>query len=811
MAILLGCDSVSLEFPTKHIFDSVTLGVGEGDRIGIVGKNGDGKSTLLSVLAGTLEPDDGRVTHRRGTTIGLLGQKDQLVDTDTVHHAVVGDVPEYEWASSPRTRQILAGLISDVPWEGTVGELSGGQRRRVDLARLLIGDYDVLMLDEPTNHLDMRTINWLARHLKARWQRGQGAMLVVTHDRWFLDEVCTSMWEVHDGQVDPFEGGYSAYILQRVERDRMAAVTEERRRNMARKELAWLSRGAQARSTKPKFRVDAARELIADVPPMRDELELKRLAVSRLGKQVIDVVDVDAGYADAGGAPKQVLSDVTWLIGAGDRYGLLGENGAGKSTLLDVIQGKIAPTRGRVKIGQTVRFGVLSQQLEELEPYMGDTIREGLSNYKKYYVIDGKETSPEKLCERLGFTTQQTLDYAQSLYEKRLITYPRTDSRFLTEDMAASLPGLVTDTGRAFAVEEPIPIHVQQVIDGSKVTDHHALLPTKSMAKADLAALPAGERNVLRLIAARLLCAVGEPHRYAETTLTTICAGEEFTVKGKVVLSEGWKTVERKMLDELLGKQKEAVALPDVQEQCRCSVAGAELKEGQTSPPKHFTEDLLLHAMETASADSMPEGVERQGIGTPATRAATIEKLVQKGFLERKGNKKTKVLLPTDKGKALITVMPEEIQSPEMTADWETKLLQIERGEMEPETFMTEIKEMISSLVTTTEARKGANALMKNKIIGVCPNCGANVVEREKGWFCESNPCRFVLWKDNAFFKRLGKRLDAHVVDKLLRDGRVRLKDCKSAKGKTYNATVLLSCEADGRSKFSLEFENRGC
>ena len=215
--------------------------------------------------------------------------------------------------------------------------------------------------------------------------------------------------------------------------------------------------------------------------------------------------------------------------------------------------------------------------------------------------------------------------------------------------------------------------------------------------------------------------------------------------------------------------------------------------------------------METASADSMPEGVERQGIGTPATRAATIEKLVQKGFLERKGSKKTKVLLPTDKGKALITVMPEEIQSPEMTADWETKLLQIERSEMEPETFMTEIKEMISSLVTTTEAAKGANALMKNKIIGVCLNCGKPVVEREKGWFCENRECRFVLWKDNAFFKRLGKRLDAHVADKLLRDGRVRLKDCKSAKGKTYNATVLLSCEADGRSKFSLEFENEGC
>ena len=435
------------------------------------------------------------------------------------------------------------------------------------------------------------------------------------------------------------------------------------------------------------------------------------------------------------------------------------------------------------------------------------TRKEKSENPPQLYDLTALQRDANRL---LGFTAQQTLDYAQSLYEKRLITYPRTDSRFLTEDMAASLPGLVTDVGKAFAMEKPLPIHVQQVINGSKVTDHHALLPTKSMANADLAALPAGERNVLRLIAARLLCAVGEPHRYAETTIITICAGEEFSAKGKVVLSEGWKTMERKMLGELLGKQKEPAVLPDVQEQSQCSVAGAELKEGQTSPPKSYTEDTLLSAMQAAGADSMPEGVERQGIGTPATRAATIEKLVQKGFLERKGTKKTKVLLPTDKGKALITVMPEEIQSPEMTADWETKLLQIERSEMEPETFMTEIKEMISSLVTTTEAAKGANALMKNKIIGVCPNCGKPVVEREKGWFCENRECRFVLWKDNAFLKRLGKRMDAHVADKLLRDGRIRLKDCKSAKGKTYNATVLLSCEVDGRSKFSLEFEG-GC
>ena len=411
----------------------------------------------------------------------------------------------------------------------------------------------------------------------------------------------------------------------------------------------------------------------------------------------------------------------------------------------------------------------------------------------------------------LGFTAQQTLNYAQSLYEKRLITYPRTDSRFLTEDMAESLPGLASGTAAIFGAEEKLLVHVQQVINGSKVTDHHALLPTASVVKADLSALPAGEMSILRLIAARLLCAVGEPYRYAETVLTTICAGEEFSAKGKVVLDEGWKSIERKVLGDLLSKKKEPAALPDVQKQSRYSIAGAELKEGQTSPPKHYNEDLLLSAMQSAGAGSMEDDVERTGIGTPATRAATIEKLVQKGFLERKGDRKSKILLPTEKGRALVTVMPEQIQSPEMTADWENKLLRIERGEMEPEEFMTEIKEMVSSLVNTTEAVKGANALMKNKVIGACPNCGTNVVEQEKGWFCENRECRFALWKDNAYFKRLGKHLDGRVVDKLLRDGRVRLKDCKSAKGKTYNATVLLSAESDGRSKFSLEFENGGC
>ena len=410
----------------------------------------------------------------------------------------------------------------------------------------------------------------------------------------------------------------------------------------------------------------------------------------------------------------------------------------------------------------------------------------------------------------LGYSAQQTLNYLQSLYEKKLTTYPRTDSCYITdddEDMLEELAEKLEDF-LGFVSEDAdddVP-RTRRTVNRQKVTDHHAILPTRSMLQADLDALPKGERNILKLIIARTLMAVSKPFRYLETLLTTECAGEEFTANGKEILDEGWKAVERKVLADILSRKKEFTALPPVEES-ECGILNAELKEGQTSPPKHFTEDTLLHSMETASAESMPEDAERQGIGTPATRAATIEKLVQKGFLERKGDKKTKVLLPTDKGKALITVMPEEIQSADMTADWETKLLRVERGEMEPETFMTEINDMISSLVNTTEAVKGASALMKNKVIGVCPNCGKSVVEREKGWFCENRECRFVLWKDNAFFKRLGKRMDAHVADKLLRDGRVRLKDCKSSKGKTYNATVLLSTEADGRSKFSLEFE----
>ena len=399
MAFLLGCEKARVEFPTKTVFENVSLGLDEGDRIGVVGKNGDGKSTLLSLLAGIIEPDEGRVIRTRGVRVGVLGQADALSDDDTVEHAVVGDIPEYEWAGDARVRDIISGLAADIPWQGRVGDLSGGQRRRVDLARLLIGDWDVLMLDEPTNHLDMRAITWLAHHLKARWKHGTGALLVVTHDRWFLDEVCLSMWEVHDRTIDPFEGGFSAYIQQRVERDRQAQVAEQRRQNQLRRELAWLARGAQARSTKPKFRIDAARELIADVPPLRNTLELKRMAVARLGKQVVDLTDVSVRL---GG--KTVLDDVSWIIGPGDRFGIVGENGAGKTTLLRVIEGALAPSAGRVKIGKTVKFAVLSQHLDNLVKLGSDRVREVIGRYSRRVMLDGKEATPAQLLERLGFT-----------------------------------------------------------------------------------------------------------------------------------------------------------------------------------------------------------------------------------------------------------------------------------------------------------------------------------------------------------------------------------------------------------------------
>ncbi len=400
MAFLFGCENVHLEYPTKTIFDSLSLGVNDGDCIGVVGRNGDGKSTLLGLFEGTVEPDEGRVVRTGGVRFASLRQDDTLADAQSVGWNIVGDVPEYEWASDATIRQIIDGLIGDIAWDTPVGTLSGGQRRRVDLARVLVADAEVLLLDEPTNHLDVVAITWLANHLRRRFARKEGAMVVVTHDRWFLDEVCDRMWEVHDELVEPFEGGYSAYILQRVERQRQAELAEQKRQNLMRRELAWLSRGARARSTKPKFHVETARALIAEEPPLRNSVELKRAAISRLGKQCVTVENVSFSYDD-----RKVIDDATWLIGPGDRYGLLGANGAGKSTLLEIIQGKLLPQTGRVKIGKTVKFAFLSQKLEELNPLGSDRVREVLSRYKSRYVIDGKEVSPATLLESLGFTS----------------------------------------------------------------------------------------------------------------------------------------------------------------------------------------------------------------------------------------------------------------------------------------------------------------------------------------------------------------------------------------------------------------------
>lgn len=400
MAHLLGGEALHLEYPTHVVFDSVTIGISDGDRIGLVGRNGEGKSSLLGMLSGKIEPNSGRVTQRNGLRVGVLDQSDTLDSDSTIHYAVVGDMADHEWAGDARTRDIISGLVADLDWEATVGTLSGGQRRRVALAALLVQDWDVVILDEPTNHLDVEGISWLAEHINNRWSKNSGGLMVVTHDRWFLDAVCTTTWEVHDGIVEPFEGGYAAYVLQRVERDRIAAVTESKRQNMMKKELAWLRRGAPARTSKPKFRIEAANQLIADVPPVRNPLELKRMATSRLGKDVIDLLDTSVSFG-----PKQILKPFTWRIGPGERTGLLGANGAGKSTLLGLIAGTVEPSSGKIKRGKTVKLAVLDQQFRELDQIGEDLVREVLGRFRTTFNVDGKDLTPAQLLERLGFSS----------------------------------------------------------------------------------------------------------------------------------------------------------------------------------------------------------------------------------------------------------------------------------------------------------------------------------------------------------------------------------------------------------------------
>lgn len=397
MAHLLGADRVTLTLGTRTLLDEVSLGLDDGQRIGVVGPNGAGKSTLLRVLAGMQEPDAGRVTRAGGARVAVLDQRDDLTP-GTVLDAVHGSADAHEWASDARIRAVHAGLLSDVALDADVSSLSGGQRRRVALAALLVRDDEVLVLDEPTNHLDVEGVAWLAAHLVERYARGSGALVVVTHDRWFLDAVCTRTWEVHDGGIDQYDGGYAAYVLARAERARTAATTEEKRQNLLRKELAWLRRGAPARTSKPRFRIDAANALIADEPPPRDRMELARMATARLGKDVLDVEDVTLAFGD-----RVLLDDVTWRLGPGDRIGVVGVNGAGKTTLLRLLAGRLAPTSGRVKRGKTVAVAELRQDVEDLDELADLRVVEVVEREKRSVVVGGKELTASQLVERLGF------------------------------------------------------------------------------------------------------------------------------------------------------------------------------------------------------------------------------------------------------------------------------------------------------------------------------------------------------------------------------------------------------------------------
>jgi ATPase subunit of ABC transporter with duplicated ATPase domains len=396
---LLGARSVRLEYPTKLVFDDVSLGVGTGDRIGVVGRNGDGKSSLLKLLSKRIAPDAGQVTWRDGLRLGVLEQADGLDDRTTVGRAITAGRPQHQWAGDPRTRHIIASLAADIDFAAPVSRLSGGQRRRVALAALLVQDWDVIALDEPTNHLDVEAVAWLAHHLRRRWPKRAGGLLLVTHDRWLLDEVATTTWEVHDRRVEPFEGGYAAYVLQRLERDRRLAASQARRQNLLRKELAWLRRGPPARTAKPKFRIEAANQLIADVPPPRDRVELARLASARLGKEVVELVDVGLSFDG-----HEVLRQVEWRLAPGERSAVLGANGAGKSSLLGLIAGALTPTTGRVKRGKSVRLALLDQRFAALAQWADEPVRQVLARARHDYQAEGKTVTPTQLLELLGFS-----------------------------------------------------------------------------------------------------------------------------------------------------------------------------------------------------------------------------------------------------------------------------------------------------------------------------------------------------------------------------------------------------------------------
>lgn len=527
MAHLLGVENLRIVVGSRTLLDGVTVGIEDGTRVGVLGPNGAGKSTFLQALSGQLEIDGGRITRAADTRVAILNQSDNFPPGISVRQAVHGDAAEHVWASNPAVRDIHAGLLADVDLAADVDTLSGGQRRRVALAHVLTQDAQVVVLDEPTNHLDVEGVDWLARHLQKRFDsaRGDGALVVVTHDRWFLDAICNRVWEVVPG-VDPgngrpqipgrielYDGGYAAYILARAERARQAEVAAAKRENLLRKELAWLRRGAPARTSKPRFRIDAAEALIADVPPPRDSVEITRMATARLGKRVIDLENVSVSYPAPGGGENQVLREVTWRLAPGERVGIVGINGAGKTTLLRLLQGTQKPTSGRVRTGQTVDVVTLSQTTHELDQISELRVVEAVAAVAEHVTVGGKDLSASQLVERLGFTRQRAWTRVGEISggERRrlqllrlLMAQPNvllldeptndldTDTLAAIEDILDTFPGTLV-----------VVSHDRYLLE--RVTDHQLAL----LGDGHLRDLPGGVEQYLELRRQQLTAASG--------------------------------------------------------------------------------------------------------------------------------------------------------------------------------------------------------------------------------------------------------------------------------------------------------------
>ncbi len=555
---LVALDRARLVAGTQVLLDDVSLGVSEGDRIGVVGRNGGGKSSLLGVLVGARELDEGRVVRAGGVSVGMLGQVDQLDPTATVAQVVLGDLAEHEWAGEARVREILDGLLGGTGasavggWEATVGPMSGGERRRLALAALLVEDPDLLVLDEPTNHLDVEGVAWLAAYLASRRARPGSALLVVTHDRWFLDEVSTRTWEVADGRVHAYEGGYAAYVLARVERQRVARVTEERRANLARKELAWLRRGAPARTSKPRFRIEAATALIEGEPPPRDTVELVRFATTRLGKDVLDLVDATV---EVGG--RTLLEGVTWRIGPGDRYGVVGVNGAGKSTLLRVLLGRHPLAGGTLRTGKTVRAACLSQELRELDRVAGWTVIDAITEVRSFTTIGGKEVSASSLAQRLGFSggRQQSRVGDLSGGERRRLQFVRLlmdEPNVLmldepTNDLDIETLTSMEDVLDGWAGTLLVVSHDRYLLE--RMTDRQVAL----LGDGTLRDLPGGVEQYLQLRAARDRRSVGRPRAASAPPAQPIGPAAPSTAPSAAQVREARKTLARveRALDRL--------------------------------------------------------------------------------------------------------------------------------------------------------------------------------------------------------------------------------------------------------------------